>query len=336
MFESDGMHTLMRAHKVREAVHSELFAYVAPQALGAQDSAWAALLQREEKRRARASEAVATAEVSAAEGDGNAIRAFDALAQRMGAETLSNEVLRVHQGSRAALATTLQPVRDVVIEAILILPEDRQLDIIGAPYPNFWMSKAGNALPALQIVSANPSDGSMGFAHQVKGTVTGVQASSGAGLYVQFVPRIAPGIAQVRPYLPFMYQWSSLSFRSREDNLARFGIRVWSWDLAGKDMAAEQDYGYFVWNDTIIAQQFGTSNSPSWTLNQDNNVPEWDDDYGLKYDKTAPYFKTRASRIYMTAIWCSGMCWSVSRENRPGQAIGRLAAQMPLVVIGYQ
>jgi hypothetical protein len=30
------------------------------------------------------------------------------------------------------------------------------------------------------------------------------------------------------------------------------------------------------------------------------------------------------------------MCWSVSRENRPGQAIGRLAAQMPLVVIGYQ
>jgi hypothetical protein len=151
----------------------------------------------------------------------------------------------IHGESRVAAAQTLQPVRDLTIDGILVLSEDQRLDVIGPRYPNFWTSKGGNALPASQNVWANQGDGSFGFDHDVRGTVTGRQADSGAGLYVQFVPRIAPGIAQVRPYVPYYYEWSDLSFKSREDNSAIFGIRVWSWNSNGSDFAMEQNYTYF-------------------------------------------------------------------------------------------
>ena len=39
---------------------------------------------------------------------------------------------------------TLQPVRDVTIDGVVVLSEDKQLDFIGPPYPDFWTSKGGN------------------------------------------------------------------------------------------------------------------------------------------------------------------------------------------------
>lgn len=235
-----------------------------------------------------------------------------------------------------ARVATLQPVRDLVIDAILVLAEDRKLDVIGPRYPSFWVFNSGNGLPAKQEIWADPGNGSFGFNHSVSGTVNGRQANSGAGVYVQFVPPIAPGIAQVRPFLPYSFQWSNLSFKSREENSASFGIRVWSWDLGGGDLALEQDYRYVVWSDTSISGYVANSNSPSWLDNQDDGVPGWDSDYAFLWGDEAPYFRTRPRRVYTAAIWCLGTCYSISPENQPGQSIGRLHAQTPWVVIGYQ
>lgn len=333
MTSTAGMRTLIKAHQARLAIHADLYAQVAAQAQQAQQALADALALRVEARLTRSRlTALAT---SAAEPA--ATRHVEARAVLSTSEQLVFEKpSRTFEGSRALLANTIHPTRDLVVEGLIVLPEDRQLDFIGPPYPDFWTSKAGNTPARLQTVWANTADGGFGFGHQASGTVNGVQALTGAGLYLHFRPRIAPGIAQIRPYMPFLYQWASTSFVSREDNQARIGLRVWSWDLNGRDMSLEQDHQYLVWNNTIVARYFGTANSPSWEENQDNNVPEWDSDHGLKYDQTAPYFKTRENRVYVAAVWCTGMCWSISPENRPGQAIGRLSAQMPLVVIGYQ
>jgi hypothetical protein len=198
------------------------------------------------------------------------------------------------------------------------------------------MSQAGNAIDANQTPHADLHDGTFGFSHLVNGTVTGRQAITGAGVFAQFNPKIVPGWAQVRPYAPFSYQWSTSSFRSSEANLATLGIRVFSWDLTGSDMVVEQDFRYFVWNNSQSAYHFGYATSPSWEEDQSNNVPEWDYDYGFHFGDAAPYFKTRPNRLYMVAIWCSGMCWSYSPENRPGMAIGRINVEVPLIVVGYQ
>jgi len=238
--------------------------------------------------------------------------------------------------SRVAKAMALQPIRDITLDGVVVISVDRELDLIGPPYPNFWIHNNGNAFPALQTIWANPADGTFGFDHQVAGTVTGRLAGSGAGLYVNFVPRTAPGIAQVRPFVPFSYQWSNLSFKSREDTSATLGVLVWSCDLTGGDSVLELDHSYFLWNDTSNANHFASHNSPSWEEDQSNFVPEWDSDNGFLFGKEAPYFKTRPNRAYIAAVWCYGVCWSVSPENRPGNSIGRLHAQVPWVVIGYQ
>jgi hypothetical protein len=59
-------------------------------------------------------------------------------------------------------------------------------------------------------------------------------------------------------------------------------------------------------------------------------------DHAFLFGNEAPYFATRPNRIYMAAIWCLGLCWSVSPENRAGSSIGRLHGMMPWVVVGYQ
>jgi hypothetical protein len=320
----------MRQHAERMAPHADIFARVAPAAVEAQE----ALFQKLAKaREARHNLSLPPDINSPAEAPDSRIEAFR---QRLVSRVQLKDRARIQVDSQVAKAQTLQPVRDGSVDGIPVLSEDRMLDIIGAPYPNFWISKSGNAFPSLQNVWANPADGAFGFDHQVDGTVTGRQGNSGAGIFVQFLPRIAPGVSQIRPFTPLSYQWMSVSFKSREDDLATLGVRVWSWDLGGGDMTLEQDYRYFLWNSSMIAHYFGTANSPSWEEDQSNSVPEWDIDNGFLWGKESPYFKTRANRIYQAAIWCFGMVWSVSPENRPGTAVGRLHAQVPWVVIGYQ
>ena len=330
----------MLEHATRQAAHADIFARVAPEAQYAQEEMFRKLAKGYEDRRKEWAEDAHlsdTATIQAGEHAGE--KAFARAVERLQRQSERAKALTATlavRDSRAAAAMTLQPVRDVTIDGIVVLSEDKQLDIIGPRYPDFWTSKGGDALPASQTVWANQGDGSFGFDHDVRGTVTGRQANSGAGVYVQFVPRIAPGIAEIRPYVPFSYQWSDLSFKSREDNSAKFGIRVWSWNSNGSDFTMEKDYTYFAWQNTTIASYFAEASSPSWEENQEDNVPGWDFDNAFLFGDEAPYFHTRPNRIYMAAIWCFGVCWSVSPENRPGASIAKLHARVPWVVIGYQ
>lgn len=337
MSETPHLEALMREHAVREAVHADLFSRVAPEAIGAQGALFHKLVKDLEARRNHYVECTTfPGSLLSASADNPSGHLIEQFRQRLDSQIQSTDTPIIRVDSRVAQAMTLQPVRDTVVDGIIVLSEDRKLDIIGARYPNFWIHNSGNAFSALQSIWAEPGDGTFGFSHVVQGTVTGRQANSGAGIYIQFVPRIAPGIAQIRPFVPYSYQWSNLSFKSREDNSATFGIRIWSWDSGGGDFSMEKDYRYFIWNDTSIANYFATSNSPNWLDNQEDNVPGWDEEYAFLFGKEAPYFKTRPNRVYMAAIWCFGVCYSVSPENRPGQSIGRLHAKMPWVVIGYQ
>jgi hypothetical protein len=339
MSENLHLEALIREYAVREAVHADLFTRIAPEAICAQDDLFFTLVKdREALRKQWAELDMFPVPPLKTSEDDPSVHRIERFRQRLDSRMQSADTPVIRADSHVAKAMTLQPVRDIVVDGILVLSEDRKLDIIGSPYPNFWTSKSGNAFPALQSVWADPGDGTLGFSHEVHGTVTGRQANSGAGLYVQFVPRIAPGIAQIRPYIPYSYNWSTLSWGSREDTSATLGLRVWSWDLAGGDFATEQDYIYPIWNSTTTSSHnnINTSQSPSWYENPDDGVPGWDDDNGFLFGKEAPYFKTRANRVYMAAIWCFGVCWSVSPENRPGWSTGRLHAKVPWVVIGYQ
>jgi hypothetical protein len=333
--ELPNLETFMREHAEREATYAEIFERIAPEAQYAQEAFSRKIAKDREARLRRWSER-----------EQPVVSQLDPVAERLLAYRMER-VQQLHRErapetppprahSRAAMAMTLQPVRDIVADRTLLVPGDQLLDIIGPRYSNFWTSKSGNAFPFFQTVWADPGDGSFGFDHTVEGTVTGRQANSGAGIYVQFVPRIAPGMAQIRPYLPYSFQWASLSFKSREDNLATFGVRVWSWSDTGDDFATELDYRYYVWNSTIIADHFAEASSPNWEDNQEDAMPGWDYDTAFLFGNEAPYFRTRPNRVYLAAIWCFGVSASVSPQNRPGISIARLHAKVPWVVIGYQ
>jgi hypothetical protein len=339
MSETTPLEAFMREHAAREAVHAELFARVAPEAIGAQDALFHTLVKESEARRKpwEELESLSIALLPNTENAKLVDRRIEHYERWLDKQRVTSHTPVLRETSRIAQAMTLQPVRDTAIGGTLILSEDRKLDIIGARYPNFWMSHSGNAYPKDQTIWAEPGDGTFGFYHEVHGTVTGRQANSGAGIYVQFVPGITPGVAQIRPYLPYSYQWSNLSFRSREDTSATLGIRVWSWDLQGGGFATEQDYSYNIWNNTIITQHPVSTENPGWyTGIAPPTDPGWDDDFAFLYGKEAPYFQTRPNRVYMAAIWCFGICYSVSLENRPGWSTGKLHAKLPWVVIGYQ
>lgn len=238
--------------------------------------------------------------------------------------------------SNFAKAQTFLPIRDIILEAFIIEWEDKKLDIIGPPYPGFWTIESGNAPQWMHNVAWADKNGIFGFDHNVKGTVTGMQSNRASGIYIRFIPPITPGIAQIRPYLPFSYRWSTLSFKSREDSSGTFGVRVWSWSLNGGDMTLEQDYQYSCWKKTSIASYFSVDSNPSWYDIPEDNIPGLDFDNAFNYGTQPPYFQTRPDRIYMASISCFGLCWSVSPENRPGISIGRIDAKMPWVVVGYQ
>jgi hypothetical protein len=328
---------LVSEHANRVAADAPLFAQVAAEVNVAQEALFSLQVNDFEARRnhyLKLTSGAGTTVLSPAD-DGSACM-LDAFRQRLKDQALATEKPLLQMNTRCAQAQALQPVRDLFIDGVLLLSEDRKLDIVGAPYPEVWIHKSGNTLPHTQANWAEPGDGSFGFDHSVVGTVDGRQSNIGAGIFIQFVPRIAPGVAQIRPFLPFAYAWSNISFRSREDTTATFGIRVWSWNSQGGDCLLEQDYRYSIWNDTSIANYFATSNNPQWLDNQDDGIPGLDEDHAFIFGKEAPYFKTRPDRIYSAVIWCSGVCFSVSAENRPGQSIGKLFAKMPWVVIGYQ
>jgi hypothetical protein len=345
MNETPNLDKFMREHAAREAVHADLFGRVTPEAISAQDAAIDALMKGHEARHKQWEEYEMLSMSPLRASDDNLSGYPKRPREWLDSQVLSAASPRIRDDSHIAQAMTLQPVRDLVVDGIVVLSEDRKLDIIGPPYPNVWTHKSGNAYHALASVWADPGDGMLGFDHDAGGNydasgtvITHKQTNSGAGVYIRFVPRIAPGIAQIRPYAPYTYQWLTWGIVGRGDNSAIFGIRVWSWNLQGGDFATEQDCQYFIWNDWTPTHSpyLDTSSSPSWFQNEDNSVPEWDDDNAFLFGKQAPYFKTRPNRVYVAAIWCFGKCFSVDTLEHPRSSIGRLHAQVPWVVIGYQ
>jgi hypothetical protein len=325
----DGLQQLFRAHAAREAVHAELFYRVGPQAINAQEDLFRSLGEKRLALRERLQENDAIMAQSLDAPTEAWLQSYERLTRRPDFHVRA-KAPEWAEYSRAAQALSLQPVRDLPVELTFIVSPDKKLDVLGARYPDQWTNSSGTAHPSQRSVFADAGLGKFGFSQSAAGN----HCESGAALWVQFVPPIAPGFAQVRPFAPYAYQWASMSFKSREDNSGGFGVLVLSWDMSGGDRITEQDYRYFVWNDQLGARYFATSQSPSWEEDQSNNVPEWDYDYAFLYGKEAPYFKTRPNRIYKAAIWCFGAC--ASWGERPGQAIGRIDAQLPLVVIGYQ
>jgi hypothetical protein len=243
------------------------------------------------------------------------------------------------QPSRLAVAAAVRPFRDIFDGETRLLAEDRKLDFIGAPYPEVWSKTTDTAPGAADwqgdrlTTWADPADGAFGFDNDVHGTVTGRHRFSGAAIYGWFVPPPTVGFAQVRPLVDYAWQWSDMSFRSVEHTSASFGLLVWSWDAAGADLVLEQDYRYSAWDDWCAADYFDAHNSPSWVTG--GGGPGWDDGYAFRPNES-PYFATRPGRIYKTAVWCFGQCFSYSPENRPGGATARLNATVPLIVIGFQ
>ncbi len=339
MVKSTSLTTLMNEHVEHIAAYADIFARVAPEAVKEQEAFFQTLGKSFDARHKLWSDQnTASASAATVRWDDTSNGEIKWLKQLWSdsQKPVSKPSLRV--GSRLAQAATFQPVRDMIVGDIIVIEEDRKLEVIGPPFAYTWTHKSGNAFPTQHTVWVDPTDGSLGFDHQIDGNGDGRQANSGAAIYVRFIPRIAPGIAQIRPYVPYSYQWLNISFYSREDNRAKFGVRIWSWDSGGGDLVIEQDYTYFIWNDTSIARWFAYHSSPSWEEDQANSSPEWDYDNAFLYGKDAPYFRTRSNRIYMAAIWCFGMCFSVANpnEDRPGSSTGRLHAKIPWVVIGYQ
>lgn len=245
--------------------------------------------------------------------------------------------------SNIAMGVSLQPVRDITSGAVTITAEDRALPVYGPPYTSEWTS-VKDKVPPLSNYPDPPLEhkswamrdfGTIGFQQHadVGGQAMGGTPSSAAAVYVGFVPRITPGVAQIRPYCPYIFQYLSFNLGANLDNYAGFGIRVWSWNLDGNDQSDEQNYRYLVWS------RDSSNNNPSWyeQLQPDDTHlkprPGWDDDHAFLWGKEAPYFSVRTGRVYVAAVWCFGGCKAAGKS---GLTIGRIHAEIPMIVIGSQ
>jgi len=149
--------------------------------------------------------------------------------------------------STAAQAEALQPLRDIVLDNIVIKLQDDSLDVFVPPYPQVWTNSQGNAAPQSYGATAGGDSFANYFdLYQMPNMPNDAWINLGSAIWIQFVPLITPGIAQVRPYAPYRYKWMvGAGNPGRAENYAGFGILVLSWDLAGNDRATEQDYTYF-------------------------------------------------------------------------------------------
>ena len=234
---------------------------------------------------------------------------LQAMKDRRGSELLSSRLL-----APAARAQTLRPahVEDLNVE----LAADTALQVYGPPYADQWVASATS--------QANAAAGTFGF---LDGTTDG-WVSSGAGVWVQFVPDSPlPRQVEVRAFTPYNYQWDDLSDNGyTTQNNAGFGIYVLSWNFQGADQRLELDYRYPIWSD-----------STGWW--EEHHNPSWDGydyDYAFLYGNEAPYFQAQPGRIYRACVWCFGSCDAGSGFFGNAIAAADINASVPFVVIGEQ
>jgi hypothetical protein len=317
---------LVRGHEEREMARADVFARVAPAAINAQNDLFCTMMEErnEQWRDAEAMQNLLGAPATVRHGMSE--ERIAKIKELIGRTLRSGHVPALREISQVARAMSLQPVRDLTVDIVLVLGEDRALDLCVPRYPQEWLSIIGDVPPHNHSVWADPITGSFGFDHLADHQY----AFSGAALYVRFVPRIAPSFAQIRPLVPYSFQYLCFSFA---DNSAGFGIRVFSWDFAGGYQVIEQDYRYSLWNERTIVtidDPFPGRGSPNWY--EGPPEPGWTYDYAFLYGNESPYFAVKPGRVYAAAIWCFGACKAWGKLDL---AVGRLHAQLPWVVIGY-
>lgn len=196
--------------------------------------------------------------------------------------------------------------------------EDTHLQIFSAPYVDQW--KAGEGY-------ADRVTGTFGFEQFAGG---GESANGSGAVWVQFVPSAGVRFVQVRPYVPYLYQWFDASFHGYvAHNRGGFGILVLSFDSAGGDRKTEQDFRYEAWNDGTA--WYETHGNPAWRSDQ-----FWDDDHAYLWGNSAPYFPVDPNRIYLAAVWCFGHCDADSGLFGGALSQGNIEAKAVIVVIGEQ
>lgn len=223
----------------------------------------------------------------------------------------------------SAKALTLRPLGGMTFNDGIQVAEDTKLQIFAAPYVATWTSHTpeGNAESS---ANANAQNGSFGFFIGAAGG----SATAGAGVWVQFIPDPPlPRLVQVRPYVPYDYQWDDRSDNGyTAHNDGGFGVYVLSWDMQGADQRLEQDFRYGIWSD-------GTG----WWEHH-HNPSEPNPDYGnaFLYGNEAPYFEAQEDRIYQACIWCFGSCDSGSGFFGNSLTASDINAEVGFVVIGEQ
>jgi hypothetical protein len=337
MISTSGIQSLIRAQAERLLPHEELFARVLPEAIAAQTELFRRTVdERHAARTAHLDFLVPRARLEQPPPGAVSIEGIERIRKRFAAQSKLGAAPVIREHSPYVQALTLQPVRDMTVDDVVVVGGDRQLDIIGPPYPDTWNQQrrqqgSGTEWAHNQWAAAS-SHGEMGFGNLVQGG----HVDSGAGVFIKFKPRIAPGFAQVRPYAPFGYEWFRTIITGGEQNNGGLAIRVWSWDDRGGDVTTEQDYFYWVWR-AAGGSAPGYDGDPGASfigVLPDANPNTANLDTGFLYGSQAPYFSVRPNRVYVAAVWCYGEC--TSEGGLQGVGVARLQGNIPWVVIGYQ
>jgi hypothetical protein len=210
-----------------------------------------------------------------------------------------------------------------------IFPLEETLDVFGLPYAAHSSSLEGG--PHFQHhVTADKTSGRFGFLHQIN--EEGGESYAAAALWIHFMRRTpgsppgqgSPGLAQIRPYIPYSYLWIDKSYIATAHNIGGFGIFVTSRDLSGGDERTDQNHRYWIFSD-------GTS----WFEEHANPAfPGFDQDHALSFNDAAPHFSILPNRLYSAAVWCFGLC-DANGTGADGAsfAAAQIDARMPFVVV---
>jgi hypothetical protein len=307
------------------------FAKAAPGAVRAWEGALAAMAKERDAHRREAAEREAA-------GMASILRGLTADERyRGGLEQFGRglEALKVHAEPASVLGSVLLQDSGLVtldkglltLDVILALEET--IDVFGPPYAGQGTELKGGTHQQQQAV-ANRTTGSFRIVHTI-GREGGFSYAA-AALWTHFMRKSPgsppgqgnPGLAQVRPFVPFDYGWQDKSYVAPAHNHGGFGVFVSSEDLAGGDRQTDQNHQYWIFSD-------GTS----WYQTHRNPAaPGLDHDHALSFGDQAPWFFIRPGRMYSAAVWCFGECdaHGVTIEQA-SFAQAAIVARMPFLVI---
>jgi len=205
---------------------------------------------------------------------------------------------------------------------------EEQIDVFGLPYAS-QSSETRNGPHQTQIAAASAAAGTFGFAHNIGNE--GGSSYCASALWVHFMRQSPghppgqgnPGLAQVRPYVPFNYRWADRSYIATAHNRGAFGVFVTSQDLSGGNSQIEQNHQYWIFDDGT--GWFEQHNNPAWF--------DADSDHALSFGNVAPWFFIQPGRIYSAAVWCWGECDANGLGATASFAAAAVSARMPFLVV---